>query len=74
MNTVHKIINSDIIGKVIEIPAELKHKMVEVTITLSEPKTRQSLSGKLSKYSDKNKQQLEKNAWPMSVKDEKENY
>lgn len=72
MQAIRKIINSDKIKGIIEIPNELKHRMVEISIKpVSEKK---SLSGRLSKYQNKAKLDHEKTAWIISVKDETENY
>ncbi len=74
MQLIRKKINSDKIKNIIDIPIELKHKMVIITIEPVVQNNKKSLSGRLFKYSDEEKIQLEKSAWAMSVHDEKENY
>ncbi len=74
MQLIQKKINSDKIKDIIELPAELKHQMVIITVMPVVQESKKSLSGRLSKYKDDNKMKLEESAWAMSVCDEEENY
>ncbi len=74
MQVIRKIINSNKIKDIIDVPADFKNKMVEVIVMPIKSDDKKSLSGKLSKYKDDSKRTLEQSAWAMSVKDEEENY
>ncbi len=74
MQVIRKIINSNKIKDVIDVPDDFNNKMVEVIVMPIKSDNKKSLSGKLSKYKDDSKRTLEQIAWAMSVKDEEENY
>ncbi len=50
MQSIQKKINSDKIQDIIDLPAELKHQMVIITVMPVVKGSKKSLSGRLSKY------------------------
>jgi hypothetical protein len=77
MSFFRKIINSDFLAPIINLPPELKDKKVEIIILpveedRKERNAKKSLRGALNKYSDPELLEKEEIAWKMAVTDKYE--
>ena len=72
METVREVVNSSKLTQLFNIPASLINRRVEVIIKLAtdenkEVPIRKSARGRLSRYANPELQQMEKEAWGMTV-------
>ena len=77
MEFIRKIIDSDDLTSVINLPQELKHKKVELLILPLEDQTdkkeNNSLKGILNEYSNPKLRDKEEKAWQMAVEEKHDN-
>ncbi|WP_027339021.1 hypothetical protein [Halonatronum saccharophilum] len=77
MNFIRKIIDSNSIATIMDLPVELKNKKVEVIVLPvdddpKEKKNTKSLKGILNKYSNPDLIKEEEEAWQMAVEEKYE--
>ncbi len=74
MEFVRKVVNSDYISSIIDLPSSFKGKKVEiivlpVAVTRKKENIKKSLMGALRKYADKSLIEKEKTAWQKAVEE-----
>ncbi|MCK8824320.1 hypothetical protein [Fuchsiella alkaliacetigena] len=77
MNFIRKIIDSDSLDSIVDLPPELKNRRVEVIVLPVEEDNSQankSLRGILNKYADSELRKKEKGAWQMRVAENYEDH
>ena len=77
MNFIRKIIDSDSLDSIVDLPPELKNRRVEVIVLPVEEDNNQankSLRGILNKYADSELRKKEKVAWQMRVAENYEDH
>lgn len=74
MDFVRTVINSNLLNRIINLPDNLKDKMVEVLILpIEEEKKEKSLKGALSRYKNTELIEKEGEVWNLLVKEKNEN-